>query len=73
LELVFSDGTRGVVALKDQLFGPVFEPLRDPEYFNQAFVDEFGAVGWPNGIDLAPDALYEQIRATTCIEMDHRC
>jgi hypothetical protein len=42
----------------------MFEPLRDPAYFGQAFVDEFGVVSWPNGADLAPGALYEQLRAT---------
>lgn len=62
LEVRFSDGTSGVVSLKDRLFGPMFEPLKDPAFFAQAFVDEFGAVCWPNGADLAPDALYETIR-----------
>jgi hypothetical protein len=63
LEVTFDDGTRGVVNLQDRLFGPVFEPLRDPAVFRQVFVDEFGAVCWPNGADLAPDALYQRIRA----------
>ena len=62
LEVRFSDGTHGVVSLADRLFGPVFEPLQDPELFRQATVDEFGAVCWPNGADLAPDALYETLR-----------
>jgi Protein of unknown function (DUF2442) len=65
LEIVFSDGTQGVVSLKDRLFGPVFEPLKDPQFFAKAAVDEFGAIGWPNGADLAPDALYRQIKAET--------
>lgn len=58
----FRDGTQGEVDLSDRLFGPVFEPLRDPNIFAQATVDEFGAVCWPNGADLAPDALYRTIR-----------
>ena len=58
LEISFDDGVRGVVSLSDRLFGPVFEPLKDPSFFAQARVDEFGAVTWPNGADLAPDALY---------------
>jgi hypothetical protein len=64
LEIAFSDGTRGKVSLKDRLFGPMFEPLRDVSLFQQITVDEYGAVCWPNGADLAPDALYEQLRAT---------
>lgn len=63
LEIEFSDGTRGVVCLKDSLFGPVFEPLKDPQFFATATVDEFGAICWPNGADLAPDALYEEIKS----------
>ncbi|MGA2441386.1 MAG: DUF2442 domain-containing protein [Tepidisphaeraceae bacterium] len=65
LEIVFSDGTRGVVSLKDRLFGPVFEPLKDPAFFQQVRIDEFGAVFWPNGADLAPDALYETVKSLT--------
>jgi hypothetical protein len=61
LDVEFSDGLRGEVSLKDRLFGPLFVPLRDPALFAQAAVDEFGAVCWPNGADLAPDALYKQI------------
>jgi hypothetical protein len=61
LEVEFSDGLRGEISLQDRLFGPLFVPLRDPALFAQAAVDAFGAVCWPNGADLAPDALYEQI------------
>lgn len=59
LEVVFADGRVAVVTLVDRLFGPVFEPLRDTGLFAQVFVDQFGVVSWPNGADLAPDALYQ--------------
>ena len=62
LEISFNDGVTGIVSLADRLFGPVFEPLKDPAFFAKAQVDEFGAVAWPNGADLAPDALYEQLK-----------
>lgn len=62
LDITFDDGVQGVISLKDRLFGPVFEPLREPAVFRQVFVDEFGAVAWPNGADLAPDGVYEQLR-----------
>ena len=48
LSVEFSDGVRGEFALRDRLFGPVFEPLRDPVFFSQVYIDEFGAICWPN-------------------------
>lgn len=65
LKVRFDDGTEGVVSLADRLFGPMFDPLKDPALFAQVQIDEFGAVCWPNGADLAPDALYQSIRTGT--------
>ena len=67
LDVTFVDGTTGEVRLQEFLQAPaiagtVFEPLRDPVVFAQAQV-ELGAVTWPNGADLAPDAMYDAIRA----------
>jgi ABC-type cobalamin/Fe3+-siderophores transport system ATPase subunit len=39
----------------------VHVPLRDPVLFAQADV-EYGAVGWPGEVDLAPDAMYDEIK-----------
>ena len=61
LLVTFSDGLQGEIDCSSRLFGPVFEPLKDPHMFAQATVDEFGAICWPNGADLAPDALYNQL------------
>ena len=65
LSIAFDDGVAGIVDLSDRLFGPVFEPLRDVAYFRQVGVDEFGAVCWPNGADLAPDALHARLQNRT--------
>lgn len=65
LRIVFRDGTEGEISLADKLWGPVFEPLRDDDLFRQVTVDEYGVVCWPNGADLAPDALYHRIHGTT--------
>jgi Protein of unknown function (DUF2442) len=64
LRLLFSDGTVGDVDFSDEHWTGVLEPLNDPEYFAQVTVDaEAGTVVWPNGIDLAPEPLYEQAHA----------
>jgi hypothetical protein len=63
LEVEFEDGLRGGVDLSSRLFGEVFEPLLDEKLFAQVYVDEFGVVCWPNGADLAPDALYDRVAA----------
>jgi hypothetical protein len=63
LKVRFSDGTEGTIALEDRLFGPMFEPLRDLPLFEQVSVDPFGVIHWPNGADLAPDAIYERLRS----------
>ena len=60
----FGDGLTGELDLSDRLTGPVFEPLKDPKLFSQVSVDEFGAVCWPNGADLAPDALHRRLMDT---------
>ena len=65
LHVQFSDGVCGEIDLSERLFGSVFDPLKDPALFSQVTVDEFGAVCWPNGADLAPDALYHQLTSGT--------
>jgi len=68
--VTFTDGTTGEVHMQSfldtrQVSGTVFEALRDPEVFRQVRV-ELGAVAWPGGADLAPDAMYDAIRAKGC-------
>ena len=66
LHVTFVDGTEGEVRMRAFLSHPsvkstVFEALRDPDVFAQVTV-VMGAVQWPNGADLAPDAMYDAIR-----------
>jgi len=60
LRLEFDDGTERVVDLEGEIWGPVFEPLRQSrEYFRQVRVDEdLGTIVWPNGADMDPDVLH---------------
>jgi hypothetical protein len=60
--LKFEDGTAGEVDLRGELHGPVFEPLRDLEYFRRFMVSpDLGTISWPNGADFAPEFLYERL------------
>lgn len=60
LKLTFEDGRTGELDLEDQLWGEVFEPLRDVTQFRDFRVDrELQTIVWPTGADLAPEYLYE--------------
>jgi hypothetical protein len=61
LSVEFDDGVAGEINLSDRLFGPVFEPLKNETEFQKVAVDEFGAIAWPCGADLAPDAIYQRL------------
>ena len=60
LDLTFDNGVRKRVNLRHELYGPIFEPLRDPAYFAKAYIDPSSrTVTWPNSADFAPDFLYQ--------------
>jgi hypothetical protein len=61
LAVRFEDGTEGNVRFETSHLSGVFEALKTPEVFRQARV-EGGAVTWPGEIDLAPDAMYREIK-----------
>lgn len=63
LWLRFHDGKSGTVDLSGELWGPMFEPLKDLALFAQAAIDpELETVTWPNGADLAPEFLYRAVQ-----------
>ena len=52
----FNDGAEGFVDLKNQLYGEMFEPLKDLKKFKKFKVDpELETIVWQNGADLAPE------------------
>ncbi len=54
-----------VIDLSPALRGPVFEPLRDPAVFRQfAIHPEFHTLVWPNGADLAPEFLHDNVHVS---------
>lgn len=60
LRLSFNDGIIKDVDLKDELYGEVFEPLMDVEFFKQVAVNpDTRTIEWPNGADFAPEFLYD--------------
>jgi hypothetical protein len=62
LELVFSDGRRGIVDLTGRILGRGgdFSALEDPAFFRQVRVDpELGTIVWPNEVDFCPELLQE--------------
>ncbi len=65
LRLAFDDGLVRDVDLADDLWGTMFEPLKDPAYFAQVVVDHGTVVcprliykKMPNGLDLDPLVLH---------------
>ena len=59
LWLRFDDGSEGVVDLAPELWGDMFEPLKDKTLFSQVKLDKvLKTVGWPNGADFAPEFLH---------------
>ncbi len=67
LMVSFNDGITKEVNVEPLLWGPVFEPLKDPAYFALVTLDPIcETVVWPNDADLAPEALWElpDLRAT---------
>jgi hypothetical protein len=63
LHLKFSDGLEGDIDLKEEIHGPIFEPLRDLETFKRFRLDpELRTLVWPNGADFSPEFLHEKVR-----------
>ena len=58
----FNDGTAGEVDLSQSLDGPIFEPLREVEYFRRLSI-EGHTLTWPNGADFAPEYLHELVKS----------
>lgn len=67
IAVTFRDGTSGVADLSPRLtqgpLGDAFDALCDEHVFAQVSI-QHGALTWPGGVDLAPDAMYDRIKQT---------
>jgi len=58
--LSFNDGAEGEINLAPELYGEIFEPLKNKEFF-KSFKVKGHTLSWSNGADFAPEFLREQI------------
>ncbi|TAH34373.1 MAG: DUF2442 domain-containing protein [Planctomycetota bacterium] len=71
IRLRFADGSTGDVDLQGELWGEVFEPLKDVEVFRRFRLDtDLDTLTWPSGADLAPEFLYEKVASQQASSTD---
>lgn len=61
LELKFDTGETRIFDARPYLDKGVFQRLKDPALFRQAFVAH-ETVCWPGNLDIAPETLYDRSR-----------
>lgn len=68
LLLTFSTGEQRIYDAKPLMQYPAFQPLANPELFNQVVV-ECGTITWDNeNIDIAPETLYRDSFKYECVK-----
>ncbi|WP_417913619.1 DUF2442 domain-containing protein [Candidatus Electronema sp. JM] len=58
--MTFDDGAEGEIDLSSELYGKIFEPLKDISFF-KSFILEGHTMSWSNGADFAPEFLREHV------------
>jgi len=63
LWIEFNNGKSGEINLEKDLWGPVFEPLKDINNFKKFKLSKtFGTIVWDNEADFAPEHLYSKLK-----------
>ncbi len=71
--LTFADGVAGEIDLESELWGEIFEPLKQQVRFAEFKLDhELGTIVWPNGADFAPEFLYQKLRPDYPLKSVHK-
>jgi hypothetical protein len=72
--LKFADGVEGEVDLETELWGDMFQPLKNKALFAELFLDEeLETIVWPNGADFAPEFLYQQLCPNYALKPPPKC
>jgi len=62
VRIQFNDGKTGIVDLRDSLWGPIFEPLKDKNFFKRFTLSPIlHTLCWENDADFAPEHLYKKM------------
>lgn len=59
LEIVFTNGEKGLFDCSKYLEYGIFKELKDEKYFRQVRVSD-GTISWTHGQDFCPDTLYSE-------------
>jgi len=63
LWIKFDNGVEGEIDLSAELWGEMFEPLRNLDSFRRFHIDnEINTIVWDNGADMAPDFLHSLLQ-----------
>jgi hypothetical protein len=57
INFTFNDGTKKIIDLKNELWGTIFSPLNNKEFFQNFKINDF-TIEWMNGADFSPEFLY---------------
>lgn len=60
IKLIFNNGIKAVVDLKDNIRGKIFQPLKDIEYFKR-FKQNKWTIEWDCEVNFAPKYLYKLV------------